>query len=412
MFLQQNLNFGICDGMIPPVSLKGDGFKMCNEELTFRNTRTYAQVDLSAICHNGMIAKKLFSNQLILSVLKADAYGHGIPGVIPAYETFSDWYAVATIEEALQIRCQSKKPILLFGPVPEDQMVVAAQNDLTFTVGSYDYASRLSARMKSARMTAKCHLKIDTGLNRSGIRWRDSKKSLPVIRSVLKSECLSFTGTYTHLACGEGQESWEIANTAQQMKRFMEVCTAMEVEGMPVGIRHCCSTGGALVNPEYRLDMVRLGMLPMGMSYSDESVVVLDLRPALTWKSFIAQIEIVNKGEPISYGCTYYAPRDMKIGIVTCGYADGYRRVYSNKSHVLVNGCKIPVVGRVAMDYTMVDLTDVDGVKVGDTVILLGSDGHNSVTAMELSAYGESVSGEVTCVISKRVPRIYTNAKE
>jgi alanine racemase len=181
----------------------------------------------------------------------------------------------------------------------------------------------------------------------------------------------------------------------------------MKKTGLSLGIQHTCSTGGALVNPQYRMDMVRLGMLPMGMSYTDESVRELGLRPAMKWVSFVSQIETVKAGEPISYGCTYRAERNMKIGIVTCGYADGYRRVYSNKSHVLVGGMKVPVVGRIAMDYTMIDLTNVEDAAIGMEVILLGSDGANSVTALELSQYGESVSGEVTCVISDRVPRIY-----
>ena len=381
---------------------------MRNDKLTNHDVRTYANISLAAIRHNGKIARKIFPEQKILSVLKADAYGHGISGVLPAYEMFTDWYAAATIEEALCIRQGSEKPVLLFGPVQENRMVDAARNQITFTVGSMDYATRLSKVMVQSGLTAQCHLKIDTGLNRSGIRWREENEAIEIISQIYRLDNLEFTGTYTHLACGEGKEPWEAAHTKLQMDRYFQACNAMTREGISLGLRHCCSTGGALVNPQYRLDMVRLGMLPMGMSYTDESVAELGLRPALTWVSFVAQIETVRKGEPISYGCTYYAERDMKIGVVTCGYADGYRRVYSNKSHVLVNGLKVPVIGRVAMDYLMVDLTDIPDAEVGMEVILLGTDGTNAVTALELSKFGESVSGEVTCVISNRVPRIYT----
>lgn len=377
------------------------------EKNLFYQHRNYAAVNLAAIRHNGQIARKLFPEQKILSVLKADAYGHGISGVLPAYETFTDWYAVATVEEAIKIRSGSEKPILLFGPVPKDQMLYCARNHYTFTVGSADYACRLSAEMQAGGMTAQCHLKIDTGLNRSGIRWRDEQTSMIEIRRILSLPNLSFTGTYTHLACGEGQLDWEIAHTSLQMERFYDACKCMEEAGYDLGIRHCCSTGGALVNPQHRLDMVRLGMLPMGMSYTDESVEECGLIPAMKWVSFVAQIEHVDAGEAVSYGCTFRAQKPMKVGIVTCGYADGYRRVYSNKSAVLVGGKKVPVVGRVAMDYLMIDLTEVDNPFVGMEVILLGSDGVNQVTALELSQYGESVSGEVTCVISGRVPHIY-----
>lgn len=309
----------------------------------------------------------------------------------------------------MKIRAGSSKPVLLFGPVPQDKMILCAENDLTFTVGSVAYAQRLSAVLGEKGLSADCHLKIDTGLNRSGVRWRDADAAMIEIESIHSLPNLRITGTYTHLACGEGQLDWEIAHTKCQMERFYEACDHIAAAGLPLGIRHCCSTGGALVNPRYRLDMVRLGMLPMGMSYTDESVAECGLIPAMKWVSFVAQIERVEAGEPISYGCTYYAQRPMKIGIVTCGYADGYRRVNSNKSHVLVGGKKVPVVGRVAMDYLMIDLTDVDAPQVGMEVILLGSDGINQVTALELSQYGESVSGEVTCVISQRVPRIYVD---
>ena len=378
-------------------------------EKMFQQHRNYTEINLAAIRHNGAIARKLFPEQKILSVLKADAYGHGITGVLPAYETFTDWYAVATVEEAERVRCGSEKPVLMFGPVPQARMVDCARMNLTFTVGSLDYAGRLSEVMQAAGLAAKCHLKIDTGLNRSGIRWRDPGISMKEILKILDLPNLEFTGTYTHLACGEGQLDWEVAHTALQMDRFYEACEYISKAGYDTGIRHCCSTGGALVNPQHRLDMVRLGMLPMGMSYTDESVDECDLIPALNWISFVAQVENVAAGDPVSYGCTFRAQRDMKVGIVTCGYADGYRRVYSNKSHVLVGGKRVPVIGRVAMDYLMIDLTDIADPRVGMEVTLLGSDGSNRVTALELSQYGEGVSGEVTCVISNRVPRIYTD---
>lgn len=373
----------------------------------YKQYRTYVKIDLNAICENGKIAKKIFPEQKILSVLKADAYGHGIAGVLPAYETFTDWYAVATIEEALLVRQGSNKPVLLFGPVPEEKMLLAARNDFTFTVGSVEYALCLSEKMRTEGMEAKCHLKIDTGLNRSGISWRDDSTAFEDIVKIHNMKGLSIQGTYTHLACGEGQLDWEIAQTKLQMLRFNQACEAIEHAGLPLGIRHCCSTGGALINPDYRYDMVRLGMMPMGMSFSDESVAELGLTPALAWVSFVAQIKNVAAGEPISYGCTFYADKPMKIGIVTCGYADGYRRAYSNKSHVLVGGKKVPVIGRIAMDYTMIDLTEIENPALGMEVLMLGCDGINMVSAQELSQYGESVSGEVTCVISNRVPRIY-----
>lgn len=374
-----------------------------------KSLRTCAKVDLNAIRHNGSIARKLYDGKKILSVLKADAYGHGIGGIIPAYETFSDYYAVATVEEGLAVRAQSSKPVLLFGPVPRGQMVQAAEKGLTFTVGSAAYAQMLAEELAAAGLTADCHLKIETGLNRSGIRWREGNNAIEQIKAIHSHSCLNFTGTYTHFACGEGQEPWELEFTKLQYDRYIEACNAMEAAGLTIGIRHCCSTGGSLIHPEYQLDMVRLGMLPMGMCYSDESAAELGLIPAMTWVSYIAQIEAVAPGDAISYSCTFRAEKPMRIGMVTCGYADGYRRSYSNKSHVLVGGKKVRVLGRIAMDYMMIDLTDVENAEIGTEVTLLGSDGIHLVSAQELSQYGESVSGEVTCAISGRVKRIYLN---
>lgn len=373
----------------------------------FAEYRNFASVDLNAIVHNGKVAKRLFPKSLILSVLKADAYGHGISGVLPGYETFTDWYAAATFEEAMSIRANSQKPILIFGPVPSGCMIEAAKKDITFTVGSVAYAKVLSQQMTQAGIQCNCHLKIDTGLNRSGIRWREPQKAMEEIRLIRALPNLLFTGTYTHLACGEGTLDWELAHTDLQIQRFRDACEAMEAENLALGIRHCASTGGSLIHPEFQFDMVRLGMLPMGMSYSDKSVEELGLIPALTWISYVAQIETVRAGESVSYGCTFRAEKEMRIGIVTCGYADGYRRAYSNAAHVLVGGRRVPVLGRIAMDHTVIDLTDVSDAAVGMPVVMLGSDGVNSVSAQELSQYGESVSGEVTCAISQRVPRFY-----
>ena len=163
------------------------------------------------------------------------------------------------------------------------------------------------------------------------------------------------------------------------------------------------------MHPECRLDMVRLGMMYMGMSYSDESVDELGLIPAMRWSSFIVQTKEIEAGDAVSYGCTFRAEHPMRIAMVSCGYADGYRRVYSNKTEIIICGKRVPVIGRVAMDYLIADVTELPEAKIGSEAVLLGSDGGERITAQELSAIGESVSGEVTCVISSRVPRIYVN---
>ena len=369
--------------------------------------RTYAEIDLCAIRGNGQIAKKTFAEQRVLFVMKANAYGHGIEGILPAAETFADEYAVATVEEGLAVRKGSEKPVLLFGPVPEGKMALAAAAGLSFTVGSADYAQRLSEELRTHGLSADCQLKIDTGLNRSGVRFWGEEEGLSELRSIYSHDNLRFRGTYTHFACGEGEDGWERDFTTLQYERFQKALAVMEREGFPIGIRHCASTGGSLVRKEYRMDMVRLGMLPLGMSYSNDSVQALGLSSVLTWKSFVAQIKHLEAGDAVSYGCTFRAEGPMRIGLVTCGYADGFRRSYSGKAFALVRGQRVRVLGRIAMDYMMIDLTALPSANVGETVTLLGEDGGKWISAQEISAWGESVSGEVTAAISGRVPRIY-----
>ena len=374
--------------------------------------RTYAEIDLDAIRKNGRIAKETFRDQRILFVMKANAYGHGIEGILPAAEDFADEYAVATVEEGLAVRAGSAKPVLLFGPVPEGKMALAAKSGLSFTVGSAEYAARLSAALSAEGLSAECQLKIDTGLNRSGLRYWGEEEGREELLAIHSHENLRFRGTYTHFACGEGESGWEHDFTTLQHDRFMKALGAMEEMGLPTGIRHCTSTGGSLVRAEYRMDMVRLGMLPMGMSYTNESVRSLGLSSVLTWKSFVAQTKHLRAGDTVSYGCTFRAEQDMRIGLVTCGYADGYRRAYSGKASALVNGQRVRVLGRIAMDYMMIDLTDLPEAGVGQSVTLLGEDGEEWISAQEISDWGESVSGEVTAAISGRVPRIYVSKGE
>lgn len=373
--------------------------------------RTYAEIDLEKIKHNGDVAQRIFRDSKILCVLKADAYGHGIRGILPATETFADLYAVATVEEGLEVRAGSRKPVLLFGPVPTEKMLLAVRAGLIFTLGSREYASRLNKIVEEAGIAAECHLKIDTGLNRSGIKWREGEDFISEIAELYSHKNLNITGTYTHFACGDGCTDWELEFTELQFSRFKKACNVIRQAGYDMGSLHCTSTGGSLVHPEYRLDIVRLGMMPLGMSYSDESVTELGLVPALRWVSFVAAVKDLDMGESVSYGCTFRAEKKMKVALVTCGYADGYRRSYSNKTFVLIGGRRVPVVGRVAMDYLMIDVSNIEDVSIGDEVVLLGEDMGDMISAQEISERCDSVSGEVTCAISARVPRIYKQMK-
>lgn len=375
-----------------------------------RFERTCAEISLDAFRHNYAAIRKVFGKTKVMTVMKADAYGHGIRGVLPACDPHVDWYAVATMEEGREIRqWGSEKPVLLFGPVPAGQMAEAAQWGLTFTVGSLAYAELLASKLLESRQKADIHLKIDTGLNRTGFRWRDdnAENTLRELERVCAMDCFRVTGTYSHLACPEPDEPEDVWFTGQQVRLYEAACAAMAEKGLPIGLRHIASTGGALKHPAYRFDMVRVGMMAYGQCDSLEHARQYDLIPALCWKAYVTQIEPLKKGEWVSYSRTFRAERDMVLGVVSCGYADGYRRAYQNWGKVLVNGRVVRTLGRVCMDYLLIDLTEIENPEPGMEVVLLGRQGDGEISVIELAEAMGSTCGEVTAAIGKRVVRRY-----
>ena len=375
-----------------------------------RFERTCAEISLDAIRHNYGAIKKIFGETKVMTVMKADAYGHGIKGILPACDPFVDWYAVATMEEGREIRqWGSSKPVLLFGPVPAGQMAEAAQWGLTFTVGSLAYAELLASKLRHGNLKADIHLKIDTGLNRTGFRWRDdtAERTLAELETVSAIDCFTVTGTYSHLACPEPDEPEDVWFTQRQVDWYIAACEAMEKRGLPVGLRHIASTGGALKHPEYRFDMVRVGMMAYGQCDSVENAKKYELLPALCWKAYVTQIEPLKQGEWVSYSRTFRAEKDMILGVVSCGYADGYRRAYQNWGKVLVNGQVVRTLGRVCMDYLLIDLTEIEHPEIGMEVVLLGRQGDQEISVIELAEAMTSTCGEVTVAIGKRVVRHY-----
>lgn len=376
--------------------------------------RTCVQVNLDAIAHNYGVIRREFADQQIMTVLKGNAYGHGITGILPACEAHTDAYAVATAEEGMEIRrWGSRKPILVFGPVPSVLIAEAAAFELTFTVGSLFYAELLQAQLQAAGLTATCHLKIDTGLNRTGLHWREESKDalLTDIEKIHALSCLQITGTYTHCACPESTDPEDIRFTQLQFDRFQQACNAIQAKGLPTGLRHCCATGGALAHPEFRMDMVRLGMMVYGQCDTLAHQQQLGLQEAMCWKSRIIQIDTVASGESISYGRTFKTQKETVVGVVACGYADGYRRSYQGFGTALCDGKHCDTLGRICMDYLLIDLTQVQNPQMGMEVVLLGSQGGQHISAIEISEAVGSVCGEVTGAISARVPRYYISGQ-
>lgn len=383
---------------------------MIDDTERFEKYRCYAEVSLPNIRHNYKQIRSAYGNIKIMTVMKGNAYGHGIKEILPVCDDETDWYAAATVEEGICIRiCGSIKPVLLLGPIPRGLIIPAAQNHLTFTISSPDYAKRVSDRLKAADLEADCQIKIDTGLNRTGFRYRSDRASefLEQVKAVYAMSNLHVIGVYTHFASGEATDPRNLTFTELQFSRYQEALALLNSEGLDTGLHHCCSTGGSIIHPAYRMDMVRIGMMIYGQSIDNESILRFGLRQAMSWHSFIAQIHDVKAGESISYNCLFTAKRDMRIGIVTAGYADGYLAGYSTKVRVIINDRYAAVLGRVCMDYMIVDITDIEDAKVGTKVTLLGSSPSCNISAMDLAGTCKSTCAEVTHSIAARVPKFY-----
>ena len=372
-----------------------------------KDKRTWAEIDLGAVRANYAALRRFLGCVKIMSVVKADAYGHGIRELVPTMDLLTDWYAVATVEEGLAIReAGSKRPILLLGNVPEGRMAEAARAGLTFTVGSLEYAKLLSEEVPDG---AAFHLEIDTGMNRNGISWRSERgeEALTEIEEILALPGLTMTGAYTHFAAADSELPEDRAFTDLQFARFTEAVRAIRDKGYDVPICHCSATGGIFLHPDKRMDMVRTGMMIYGQCDTHAHAEMLGLRQALTWKSVLTEIRLVKADESVSYGRTWTAEQDSRIGIISCGYADGYLRNYQGRTSVLIRGRKCPVIGRICMDYMMADLTGLPEAARGDEVVLLGRQGGEEIHITGFIEAVDSVCGAVTSALSPRVLRVY-----
>lgn len=388
-------------------------------EKTFTDDRTRAVIDLNAVRHNYEVIRKTFPDTKIMSVLKADAYGHGISGIAGTCEEYTDAFAVATVEEGERIRkAGAVKPVLVLGPVPEGKIRKAAELDLTFSVGSLEYALLLKTVLSENGLTASCHIKADTGFNRTGFRFRapyadmsESMLSLQKILQVMRMPELKVTGTYTHLPVPESDFYEDAAFTERQIYSFRLLTEKIREEGFDPGICHVYSTGGALSAKGPLFDMVRVGMMVYGQCDTKEHYRDLGLRQAIRWSAGLVGITEINEGETVGYGRTFTALCPTTLGVVSCGYADGYRRCYAGLS-VLCGGKKVPIAGRICMDFMMIDITDVEDAYIGMEVVLLGKEGDEEITAIDIAGERDSTCGEVTAAISSRVERMYTGHGE
>ncbi len=370
---------------------------------------TYLEVNLEQLKKNVEAIRAHVSGAKVMPMVKANAYGHGIEGVAPFIEPYVDMLGVALVEEGIYLRQLGiKKPILVAGGTLIEQLPLFLENDLTLTASSPDLLLAADQLAASTRKRFTVHLKVDTGMERVGVHHYEAEEF--VLRAAACSH-LSLEGIYTHLANSELVELSGLPNhvvtAQQQLERFHEVLHFYEMHSLPVpSIRHVCNSGGILNLPEGHLDMVRPGVLFYGVYPGRDIPKLVDVKPALTWKSKVAYSKVTQPGRAVSYGSLWQVEGSPKrVVTIPCGYADGYFRRMTNQGRVIINGKSYPQVGRICMDQFMVDAGS-DEIAVGDEVTLLGG----SIAPEELADWAGTNEYEVMTNISARVPRVFVGA--
>lgn len=367
---------------------------------------TWLEIDLSAIARNTQLVKELVGPDVrVLVSLKADAYGHGaLPVARTALNNGASWLGVATVSEAAPLReAGIRAPILIFGYAPPWQARDVAQLDLRATVYSLDTANALSRTACDLGRDVRVHVKIDTGMARLGLRWEDIPAILRFLDALCQLPGLVVEGIFTHFATADSEDQ---TYARRQLDRFHTVLAAIHERGMHPKIVHAANSAAMLALPESRFDMVRPGVAIYGLAPSEDVQLPDGFRPALEFKTQIAQVKDVPPGEGVSYGATYVTTRTTRIAVLPVGYADGFRRAPLNWGEVLIRGQRAPLLGRVCMDQCMVDVSEIPGVRQGDEVVLIGHQGSDALTAEAVAERLGTINYEVVAELLARVPRM------
>ena len=374
--------------------------------------RTWAEISLNAIEHNyNVIRNKVADDTKVCCVIKADGYGHGAVELSQVYEKLgADFFAVSNIDEGIEIRKSgSKLPIVILGYSPVSEAENLAEYDISQAVFSLEYAKELSEKCIEEDCICKMHIKVDSGMSRIGFMCQEFPRDEYSIEEICEACCLpnlEVEGLFTHFCVSdEDAEGREFTN--KQYENFIHVRDSLKKRGVDISVVHCSNSGAIEDYPETCCDMVRAGIILYGLAPSSKLADRLDLVPAMTLKTVVAFVKEVQKGATISYGRTFTADRKMKIATVPIGYADGFIRQNAKDGYMMVNGKKAKIVGRICMDQTMLDVTDIEDVKTGDEVVVFGTGENGEPTADSLAENTGTINYETVCLVGKRVPRIY-----
>ena len=373
--------------------------------------RTWAEVSLDNLEHNYRAIKNHIPEGCrFLGVMKADAYGHGaVPLSHALCELGAEYLAVSNLEEAIQLRRGGvRAPMLILGYTPASFADTMVFMDITQEVHSLEYAKGLDTALAGTNYILNVHLKLDTGMTRIGFFAYDHERTLPELLEVCGLPHLHVEGVFTHFCVADSKAPEDEAFTRTQYARFTAMLDALAAHGIRPELRHCASSGATILYPELALDMVRPGIATYGHAPSEDAEGILDLRPLMTVRTTVAQLREIPAGTSISYGRTYTAERDMRVAVLPIGYADGLLRGLSGKVSFRIRGKMARSVGRICMDMCMVDVSEIPGIRVGDEAALFGYDTDGTLLPCErIAQQAGTISYEILCGISKRIPRIY-----
>ena len=378
----------------------------------YENKRaTRAIIHLENIVHNLNCIKELTGDDKKICVaVKGDAYGHGAVEISrKALEWGVDFLAVATVPEAIILRkAKIKAPIILFSIATDEEINQIVDFELTPFVTDSEYVRKINKKAVETGKKVNVHIKIDTGMGRIGSTPEETPS---LAEEIVKLSNLHLEGVCTHFPVSDSPEPDDISFTKNQIRLFSETVEAIKARGIEPGICHTANSGAIIAHKDSHFDMVRPGICLYGY-YPDQRMdkSAADFKPVMEFVSKIVFIKKVPKGTSISYGRTWTAPKETYIGSIPAGYADGYNRLLSSKSQVLIKGVKYPVTGRICMDQFMVDLGPEGKIELFEDVVLFGPD-NGAPDAADIGELTGTIPYEVTCNINKRVPRDYVDIK-
>lgn len=378
------------------------------------STRTWVEISRSAIEHNLKQIKHHVSPTAVMAVVKSNAYGHGLVGVAwIADHAGADWFGVDNVDEGLELRRTGiKKPILILGYTLNNRLAECVMHDLSLTVYNLETLRALSTCLSKGALKkkhTKIHIKIETGTSRQGI---DGDVLKQFIHEAQKNPRIVIEGMSTHYANIEDTSDHRFAE--KQLERFEMVRRQLGEMGIQPRVSHTACSAATILFPETHFNLVRLGIALYGLWPSKETLAIakqrkyqINLKPALTWKTRVAQVKQVSRGTPVSYGLTERMSRDSRIAVLPVGYWDGFPRSLSSTGSVLIHGRRCKVVGRICMNMCMVDVTDVPRVLVEDEAVLIGTQGKESITAEDNATKMGTINYEVVTRINPTLPRLY-----